>query len=61
MDVPWSSKDDYLTAQYEILRREAIEGLRYSVRSVAEYHRPQPMMDDDFTNIYTQVSLHLVC
>ncbi len=58
VDVPWPSKDKYLTAQYEILRREAIEGLRYSVRSVADYRRAQPMMDDDFTNIYTQVGLH---
>ena len=27
------------------------------MRSVAEYHRPRPMMDDDFTNIYTQVRI----
>ncbi|KAK4151113.1 hypothetical protein C8A00DRAFT_45623 [Chaetomidium leptoderma] len=52
--VPWSSKDEYLTAQYEILRREAIEGLRFSVRSFADQSRREPM-DDDFTNIYTQV------
>jgi hypothetical protein len=60
VDIPWPSKGEYLTAQYEILRREAIEGLRYSVRSVADYRRAQLMMDDDFTNIYTQVSFHQV-
>ncbi|KAL2175501.1 P-loop containing nucleoside triphosphate hydrolase protein [Thermothelomyces heterothallicus CBS 202.75] len=55
VDVPWSSKEDYLAAQYEILRREATEGLRYSVRSFADHRRKESMMDDDFTNIYTQV------
>ncbi|KAL2147115.1 hypothetical protein VTI28DRAFT_545 [Corynascus sepedonium] len=55
VDIPWASKEDYLTAQYEILRREAIEGLRYSVRSFADHRRKESLMDDDFTNIYTQV------
>ncbi|KAL2160979.1 hypothetical protein VTH06DRAFT_8691 [Thermothelomyces fergusii] len=55
VDVPWASKDDYLTAQYEILRCEATEGLRYSVRSFADHRRKETMMDDDFTNIYTKV------
>ncbi|EAQ89464.1 hypothetical protein CHGG_06083 [Chaetomium globosum CBS 148.51] len=55
VDVPWASKDEYLTAQYEILRREAVEGLRYSVRSFADNRRRDSAMDDDFTNIYTQV------
>jgi helicase required for RNAi-mediated heterochromatin assembly 1 len=56
VDVPWSSKDEYLTAQYEILRREAIDRLRSSVRSFVDSGEKQPM-DDDSTNIYTQVRL----
>ncbi|SPQ19196.1 4a3a579f-3665-4edf-b868-af0d4b39d251 [Thermothielavioides terrestris] len=55
VDAPWASKGEYLAAQYGILRCEATEGLRYSVRSFADYGRKEPMMDDDFTNIYTKV------
>ena len=57
VDAPWASKDKYLAAQYEILRCEAVEGLRYSVRSFADNRRKDSMMEDDFTNIYTQVRL----
>jgi helicase required for RNAi-mediated heterochromatin assembly 1 len=56
VDATWASKDEYLAAQYEILRCEAVEGLRRSVRSFVSYYRRLPMMDDDYTNIYTQVS-----
>ncbi|KAK0716906.1 P-loop containing nucleoside triphosphate hydrolase protein [Lasiosphaeria miniovina] len=31
VDTPWASKEAYLEAQYEILRREGVEGLRFSV------------------------------
>jgi helicase required for RNAi-mediated heterochromatin assembly 1 len=56
VDVPWSSKNEYLTAQYEILRHEATDGLRSSVRSFVHSGEERPM-DDDSTNIYTQVRL----
>lgn len=56
VDVPWSSKDEYLTAQYEILRREATDGLRVSVRGFVDSGQKEPR-DDDVTNIYTQVRL----
>ncbi|KAH6630609.1 P-loop containing nucleoside triphosphate hydrolase protein [Chaetomium sp. MPI-SDFR-AT-0129] len=55
VDVPWASKMEYLTAQYEILRMEAVEGLRHSVQSFASRHRRDIPMDDDFTNVYSQV------
>ncbi|GAB1311509.1 hypothetical protein MFIFM68171_01719 [Madurella fahalii] len=56
VDKPWPSKNEYLTAQYEILRREAVEGLRYSVNSYARAHRARrEMMEDDHTCIYTEV------
>ncbi|KAL1840127.1 hypothetical protein VTJ49DRAFT_783 [Mycothermus thermophilus] len=55
VDSPWPSKDEYLTAQYEILRREATEGLRASVRRYADCRRKESMMDTDDTNIYTRV------
>ncbi|KAK3898073.1 P-loop containing nucleoside triphosphate hydrolase protein [Staphylotrichum tortipilum] len=57
VDAPWASKDKYLAAQYKILRCEAVEGLRYSVRSFADHRRKDSMMDDDFTNIYTHVRI----
>lgn len=59
VDRPWASKDAYLATQYDILRFEATEGLRYSVRCFADHRPHEPMMDDDFTNIYTGVSLSL--
>lgn len=60
VDAAWPSKDEYLTAQYEILRREATDGLRFCVRRFlarSRNGRKEPK-DDDFTNIYTQVRLH---
>ncbi len=57
VDTSWASKDRYLAAQYKILRYEAVEGLRYSVRSFANNRDQDSMMDDDHTNIYTHVSL----
>lgn len=57
VDKPWPSNDEYLTAQYEILRREAVEGLRYSVNNYANAHRArQEMMEDDHTCVYVEVS-----
>ncbi|KAL2024260.1 hypothetical protein VTK56DRAFT_9416 [Thermocarpiscus australiensis] len=56
VDVPWPSKDKYLAAQYEILRREAVEGLRYSVNWFASNRRARrQVMDDEHTCIYTKV------
>ena len=53
VDRPWSSKDAYLNAQYDILRCEGIEGLRYSVSCF----RQQPnMRDDQNTCVYVSVS-----
>jgi helicase required for RNAi-mediated heterochromatin assembly 1 len=60
VDTAWASKDEYLAAQYGILRCEAVEGLRYSVRSFADHRGKEPMMDDDFTNIYTKVRLRVM-
>lgn len=57
VDIPWASKDEYLDAQYKILRHEAVEGLRRSVRSFADACRARKkMMDDDDTCIYTRAS-----
>src|SRR4051812_39749349 len=36
VDRPWISKDAYFRAQYQLLRCEATEGLRYSV---GNYHK----------------------
>ncbi|EON98222.1 putative atp binding protein [Phaeoacremonium minimum UCRPA7] len=54
VDRPWSSKDAYLNAQYDILRCEGIEGLRYSVSCF----RQQPNMRDD-QNTCVYVSTHV--
>lgn len=58
VNSPWASKEDYLTAQYRILRCDAVEGLRDSVRSYADATQCRPaesIMDDDSTCIYTRV------
>ncbi|KAL2268811.1 hypothetical protein VTJ83DRAFT_3657 [Remersonia thermophila] len=55
VDSPWPSKADYLSAQYQILRREATEGLRASVQRYADCRRKEAMTDTDDTNIYTRV------
>lgn len=57
VDEPWASKDEYLNAQYRILRKEAVEGLRYSVRSYADdcARREPKVMDNDSRCIYTKV------
>ncbi|KAK0628320.1 P-loop containing nucleoside triphosphate hydrolase protein [Bombardia bombarda] len=60
VDVPWETKDAYLAAQYQILRREAVEGLRFSVRSfITACEDGEEMADDDFTCIYTDVFIKL--
>ncbi|KAK0632933.1 P-loop containing nucleoside triphosphate hydrolase protein, partial [Immersiella caudata] len=53
VDRPWASEDDYFATQYQILRCEATEGLRYSVGSYQRLMgRPY---DDDHTWIYPEV------
>lgn len=50
----WKTKVEYLEALYKILRFEGIEGLRHAVRIV----RDSPSMcENDYTCIYTNVSL----
>lgn len=52
----WASKEDYLAAQYKILRREGIEGLRYSVRAyMGACEKGEEMMDDEHTAVYVGV------
>lgn len=60
VDKPWSSKDEYLKAQYEILRCNAVEGLRYSVNSYISARRAgyEVIEEDNDTCIYTEVSRH---
>ncbi|KAL2260672.1 hypothetical protein VTK26DRAFT_5257 [Humicola hyalothermophila] len=56
VDKKWESKEEYLNAQYRILRHEAVEGLRYSVRSFADASARREMVrDDEYTCIYTKV------
>lgn len=51
---PWATKDKYLEAQYKILRCEAVEGLRFSVK---QYKESRCLKDDKLTCVYTTVSL----
>ncbi|KAK3330716.1 P-loop containing nucleoside triphosphate hydrolase protein [Apodospora peruviana] len=56
VNKPWSSKEAYLAAQYQILRREGVEGLRFSVRSFIDAcSKKQEMMDDQYTCVYPEV------
>ena len=60
IDAPWASKEAYLEATYKILRREGVEGLRYSVN----YFKADPTRgDDQHTSIYTKVTAtgHILC
>ncbi|KAK4230997.1 P-loop containing nucleoside triphosphate hydrolase protein [Podospora fimiseda] len=55
---PWESKEVYLDTQYKILRCDATEGLRHSVRSYIEATRCRPtdkIYDNESTCIYTRV------
>ena len=54
MDQPWESEAAYLEAQYQILRCEATEGLRYSVRGYARA-RSRDVFDDEHTFVYPEV------
>lgn len=54
VDGSWPSKEAYLEAHYEILRREGIEGLRYSVQC---YQKDPEMEDNQNTCVYTNVGL----
>ncbi len=57
IDRPWASKEAYLEAQYKILRREGVEGLRYSTNC---FKRDHQMADDKNTCVYTEAStVHL--
>jgi hypothetical protein len=50
------SKSEYLETQYRLLRCEATEGLRFSVRSFVEASlRRQELWDDDNTWVYPNV------
>jgi hypothetical protein len=54
VDKAWTSKEAYLETLYKILRREGVEGLRFSVNC---FRRDPAMMDDKNTCIYTDVSI----
>ena len=49
---PWPSKEAYIAAHYQILREDAIAGLRSSVKT---FKRQPHMGDDSSTLIYTNV------
>jgi len=54
VDSPWESKEAYLSAQYQLLRREGIEGLRYAVNRF----RADPVgLDDEFVCVYRRVCI----
>jgi helicase required for RNAi-mediated heterochromatin assembly 1 len=54
IDKPWPSKEEYISAHYQILREDAIASLRNSVKS---FKRNPEMDDDNFTHVYTSVSI----
>ncbi|EGZ77167.1 hypothetical protein NEUTE2DRAFT_53794 [Neurospora tetrasperma FGSC 2509] len=55
---PWKSKEDYLKAQYEILRREGTEGLRFAVNNYIYNNNHGLRQDDDqHMFVYTQVRI----
>jgi helicase required for RNAi-mediated heterochromatin assembly 1 len=51
---PWPSKEEYIGAHYQLLREDAVAGLR---NAVTAYKRKPGMSDDQFTHVYTHVSL----
>ncbi|KAJ9131742.1 Helicase required for RNAi-mediated heterochromatin assembly 1 [Pleurostoma richardsiae] len=51
---PWRDKETYLAVQYQILRAEGVEGLRYSVDC---FRRNPGMMDDQETCTYVKVRI----
>jgi helicase required for RNAi-mediated heterochromatin assembly 1 len=53
IDGPWPSKQEYITAHYEILREDAIAPLRKSVKTFKNHPN---MNDDENTHVYTHVS-----
>ncbi|KAK1777383.1 P-loop containing nucleoside triphosphate hydrolase protein [Copromyces sp. CBS 386.78] len=56
VEQPWKSKEDYLKAQYEILRREGTEGLRFAVNNYIWNNTHGLRQDDDEHKfVYTQV------
>ncbi|KAK3991236.1 P-loop containing nucleoside triphosphate hydrolase protein [Cladorrhinum sp. PSN332] len=64
VNLPWDSKETYLNAQYKILRCDATEGLRHSVRSYIDATKcrsAESIFDDDSTCIYTRVRVKGVC
>jgi helicase required for RNAi-mediated heterochromatin assembly 1 len=55
---PWPSKEEYISAHYQILREDAIAPLRASIK----YFKKHRNMDDDKdTCIYTHVSIQILC
>jgi helicase required for RNAi-mediated heterochromatin assembly 1 len=55
IEGPWSSKESYLRAHYELLREDAVAPLRDAVAYVR--NDPQ-MVDSRAVSIYEKVSLH---
>ncbi|KAK4660084.1 hypothetical protein QC762_116040 [Podospora pseudocomata] len=57
VDRPWSSKEEYLTAQYSLLRLDAIEGLRFSVTRYVDTCRTgaRVIFDDEYCSVYDEV------
>lgn len=53
IDGPWSSKEDYISAHYQILREDAVAPIREAIKSFKQHPR---MNDDNGTCIYTHVS-----
>jgi helicase required for RNAi-mediated heterochromatin assembly 1 len=50
---PWTSKEDYIGAHYQILREDAIAPLRYVV---SEFRQHPNMLETNDVGIYTHVS-----
>ncbi|KAK4174162.1 putative helicase [Triangularia setosa] len=57
VDRPWLSKDDYLAAQYGLLRLDAIEGLRFSVERYICACRTgaSKVLGDEYCSVYDEV------
>lgn len=53
IDGPWPSKQEYVSAHYQILREDAVAPLR---NAVGFYKMAPTMMEDEGTCIYTHVS-----
>lgn len=54
---PWPSKQEYISAHYQILREDAIAPLREAIKYFRQHRH---MDDDDDTCIYTHVSAFIM-